>query len=128
MLSLCWDVRLCAYTPSTYSDTPNLLHISLRHNLPYVVLNQLPPPSHITHIPQFNTTPVENSFSIPVDNESSNNATTDDQQSKDSHVTYSGAPLPPISTNLLKRIKEGTFIELAEILSEGLGHLSSDED
>ena len=55
------------------------------------MLKQLPPPSHITHIPQFNTTPATNSVSIPVDNESSNNATTDDQQSKDSHVTYSGA-------------------------------------
>ena len=57
MLSLymCCNVRqrTCACVcsaPPTYSGTGYLSHISLRHNLPYVVLDQLPPPSHITHM------------------------------------------------------------------------------
>ena len=47
---------------------------------------------------------------------------------KTPHVTYIGATLPPISTKLLKLIKQGTFIEMAELLSESLGHFPSDED
>ena len=43
-------------------------------------------------------------------------------------LTYSGATLPPISANILKRIKEATFIEIAELLPESFRHLSSVED
>ena len=62
--------------------------------------------------------------SIPttVDSESYKNTTTDDQQSKDPHVTYIGAALPLISTKLLKRIEQRNFIEMAELL-ESLGYL-----
>ena len=126
MLSLpCCDVRQCAYMLPLLTQQMDTLHTPLRHNLPYVVLDQLPPPSHISHIPQFNIPPAGNSVSIP---ESPCNAPTDDRQPKDPHVTYIGAALLPISTKLLQRIEQGTFIEMAELLPESLGHLSSDED
>ena len=94
-------LTVCIYAPYTSLRNRILLHISLSHNLPYIVLDQPHPPSRITHLSQFNITPARNSVSIPVDNESSNKATTNNQQSKDPHVTYIGAALPSISTKLL---------------------------
>ena len=47
----------------------------------------------------------------------------------DPSIVHIGAALPPISTKLLKkRIEQGNFIEMAELLPESLGHLASDDD
>ena len=39
-----------------------------------------------------------------------------------------GATLPPISGKLIKRIEQGHFIEMAELLPESLGQIATDDD
>ena len=107
--------------------------ISICHNLSYVAIGQLPPPSQITHISQFNnsgSSQAGNTISIPslADRGSPNDNASTDQQTKDPSVVHIGAALPPIFTKLLKRIEQGNFIEMAELLPESLGHLASDDD
>ena len=107
--------------------------ISICHNLSYVAIGQLPPPSQITHISQFKNTgssQAGNTISIPslADRGSPNDNDSTDQQNKDPSVVHIGAALPPISTKLLKRIEQGNFIEMAELLPESLGHLALDDD
>ena len=46
---------------------------------------------------------------------------------KDSSVIHIRPALPPISKKLIKRIEQGNFIEMAELLPESLGHIT-DED
>ena len=47
---------------------------------------------------------------------------------KDPNVIHIGAALPPISGKLIKRIEQGSFIEMTELLPESLGHLVTDDD
>ena len=68
--------------------------------------------------------------SIPslADRWSPNDNISTDQLNKDQSVVHIGAALPPISTKLLKRIEQGNFKGMAELLPENPGHLASDDD
>ena len=120
-----------------HSDAPPLLQhsyiISICHNLSYVAISQFPPNSQITHISQFNSpgsSQAWNTISIPslADRGSLDDNASTDQQNKDPSIVHIGAALPSISTKLLKRIEQGNFIEMSELLPKSLGHLASDDD
>ena len=49
-------------------------------------------------------------------------------QHRDLNVIHIGAALPPISGKLIKRIEQGHFIEMAELLPESLGQTATDDD
>ena len=119
-----------------WHPAPLLQHsciVSICHNFSYAAISQLPPPSQITHISQFNnagSSQAGNMISIPslADRGSPNDNTSTDQQNKDPSVIHIGAALPPISTKPFKQIEQGNFIEMEELLLESLRHLASVSD
>ena len=98
-----------------------------------LAIGQLPSPSHLTHVSQITEVPpsfqpADTSSHRPATSVLDSGPTFTNHQHKDSDVIYIGAALPPISGKLVKRVEQGSFIEMAELLPESLGHLTIDDD
>ena len=98
-----------------------------------LAIGQLPSPSHLTHVSQITEVPpsfqlADTSNHRPATSVLDSGPTFTNHQHKHSDVIYIGAALPPISGKLVKRVEQGSFIEMAELLPESLGHLTIDDD
>ena len=83
------------------------------------MLDEIPPGSHLAHIPGLDAR------TISISNQ--------DQpppipSSKEPPSTHLGGGLPPVPGKLVKRIEEGHFIEMGELLPERLSSHCEDED
>ena len=82
--------------------------------IPCVAISQLPLPSQIAHVSQITENPP-----------SSQEERAHELSAQRLHI---GPTLPPISGKLIKRIEQGNFIEMAELLPESLGHIATDDN
>ena len=98
-----------------------------------LAIGQLPSPSHLTHVSQITEVPpsfqpADTSSHRPSTSVLDSGPTFTNHQHKDSDVIdILGLP-SPISGKLVKRVEQGSFIEIAELLLESLGHLTIDDD
>ena len=82
----------------------------------HLVLDQIPPPSALSHIHTAQST-----------NSGSNQQANHSVASDGTHY-FVGAALPAIPTKIIEKIESGAFIELSDLLPEHLGHTEPDED
>ena len=83
---------------------------------PYLVLDQVPSAQQLIHVHELNDDP----RTAPSASLSSQLPLTFQPADKTSSPLYVGGGLPPVPAKLAKRIQDGQFIEMGELLPEVL--------
>ena len=105
---------------SLLSNMPvvTLLIITFNFTMRHLVIDEIPPGSHLSHIPDLyavnNDNHQEQPLPLPSD--------------KESPPVHLGGGLPPVPSRLVKKIEEGQFVELAELLPERLSTYWENDD
>ena len=95
-----------------------LLIITFNFTMRHLVIDEILPGSHLRHIPDLYTVNNDNHQEQPLPLPS-------DKQSPTVHL---GGGLPPVLSRLVKKIEEGKFVELVELLPEHLSTYWENDD
>ena len=122
--------QICMHCPlslSLYTTTPS--HDTVYYKLPFshtLVLDQVPTADQLHLVQQIGDPPTSSSYPMLT---CSTTVPTQPPFKKTSTPLYIGGCMPPIPAKLAKRIQEGLFVEIVELMPDYLrGPNPSDED
>ena len=117
--------QICMHCPlslSLYTTSPS--HDTVYYKLPFshtLVLHQVPTADQLHLVQQIGDPPMSSSYPMPS---CSTTVPTQPPFKKTSTLLYIGGGMPPILAKLAKRIQEGLFVEMVQLMPDYLRYKS----